>query len=339
MGASFGAVATPVLGAAFLIACMGLLQRHALKGKSSPVRFLAYSYAWLAVLFCAVYVARWGLTTPSHLLPGFWSAVFAGALVNYGIQYLGAKALTYQSGEVSLVSPLSAMTPGLITLLAVTLGEIPGPAGLAGVLLIAGGSWALLYKERPAHWWGYVVPLQRLLLAARYRSLSCEDKERAIVVWLVFGAACLGSIGLLCDGLYVRRGGDMQGLWLGTASVWALLGFGFWTQYLLRPASEAREEWRGEECKFHLSALGYASAIIAAAWLQMPVFAVTFVAYVGTLSRLRILFAVVLGYLIFKEEDIKRRLAVAAAVTVGVLLIAHEGLPEKLSHRIELLGF
>jgi len=339
MDAPFVLVALPVTGAAFLIACMGLLQRHALKGKSSPVLYLAYSYGWITLGFALIYVLCWGLTVPQSLQPGFWRAVLVGTLANYGIQYLHAKALTYTQGEVSLVVPLSAMTPGFITIAALTLGEVPGIMGIMGIALMSAGSWVLLFKSRPKRWWEYLTPLWRLSLIVQYSTLDAKDKERAVVVWLSLGSALLGTAGLLCDGLYTRRGGDLQGMWVAVTTLWALLGVGFYIQYLLNRTPAVVQEWSGERKKFLLTTTGYAALIIGATALQTPVFFDTFVAYVGTLGRLRILFGVVLAFLIFKEQDIKRRLVVALIVVAGAILIASEDLPVRLVHQMELFGF
>lgn len=336
-------LAVPIIFGVVVLSAIPVLQRWVLKGKNSPLSFLAASYAATSMLFGAVYAWRWGLVMP-ELEAGFWSAVFVGTAANYGIQFFHAKAATYEQGEVSLTAPLAAMTPGLITLMAVLLGELPGWRGILGILLMAAGSWVLLTKQEPAHWWGYLVPLQRLEMVLRFRSLSPEDKERAIVVWLALGAASLATVGLLCDGLYTRRGNGLQGMTLALIVLWAILAAGYFVQHAL--LRNTKSEWEGQWAIFACAAFLYAGLIVWGTWYTTPYFAETFVAYVGTLKRLGILINIVMvwalwrmGVALFGEEDLKKRFIVAVIIVTGALLIFSEDLPTRLSSRIELLGF
>jgi drug/metabolite transporter (DMT)-like permease len=78
---------------------------------------------------------------------------------------------------------------------------------------------------------------------------------------------------------------------------------------------------------------------VATQWLIKPLYFEAYVAYVSTLYRLQILFTVVLGYLIFKEQDIKKRLVAATIIIVGAMLIASDDLPARITSHLELFGF
>jgi len=335
----FSTLVLPIVAGSLTIAFISIFQRWGLKGKASPMRFLAWSWSITTLLLGALYLARWGWSYPANLLPKFWAPVFVGAAVNYAGQYIHAKVATYQEGEVSFSAPLSAMTPGLITTLAVTLGEFPGPSGTVGILFMIAGSWVLLFKGDAQHWWEYLGPLYRLRLVVNYQKLTAQDKQRAIIVWLLLGSAMLGTVGLLCDGLSTRRGGDMQGMWLGIVVLFGLLATGYAIQYFLQPDALKKKSGSFRDWTFLVAVLGYAIAYTLTQWLIKPLYFETYVAYVGTLYRLHILFAVVLGYFIFHEQDIKKRFGSSSLIIIGVLLISFEDLPARLTHHIELFGF
>lgn len=348
MGAALTLVLLPVLGSALLVAAMNPVQRVALVGKSSPTLYLSACYAAATAGFVGLYLLWWGLSAPQQLQNGFWRAAIAAGAINIGIQYLHAKALSYKQGEVSLVTLLSALTPGLVTLLALTLGEVPGWVGVAGIGCIVIGSWVLLSKEEPAHWWQwwvYLRPLQVLSLFLEYGSLDERDRERAKVVALGLGSAALSTFGLLAVGLYVRRAGDFQGMWVGITLNWAIVGAAFILLNLRRPLA-LLAEWHRQWGVFGLAAVGYAALLVGANYLEVPVFGETFVAYVGTLNRTRILFGVLLvwalaklGSTLFREQHLKRRFVAAIVMLLGATLITSEGLPERLTDRFEIFGF
>lgn len=342
---SFYAVLLPMVGASVLAAGITIVQRVALQGKKkSFLLFLAGSQALLVALFIGIYLMRWGLTIPPHLKTGFWSAVCLGIFTNYGIQYCNGKAKTYDEGEVSLVGPISAMTPGLITLLAITLGEFPGPRGWAGVICMMFGSWILLSPKTCTRWWEYLMPFRHIGLALRYHALGQKERDRAIVVWLMMGSAVLGTFGLLASGLYTRRGGDTQGWWLAAIVLWSVLSAGYFIQYLSQNAlvkKEAKAEWASGSGwkKFWLCALVYASLIVGLTAIEYALYPIAYVAYVGTLRRLSILFVVLAGALIFHDQDIKKRSVAAVIIVAGALLIGSEDLPERLTDKLEFFGF
>ena len=55
--------------------------------------------------------------------------------------------------------------------------------------------------------------------------------------------------------------------------------------------------------------------------LQMRIIQLTLVSYVIAIKRLSIVFGVLFGYLIFKEKNIKERLAGASIMVAGAVLI------------------
>ena len=60
---------------------------------------------------------------------------------------------------------------------------------------------------------------------------------------------------------------------------------------------------------------------------------------VGTLKRLQILVSVVLGFLIFKEQQFKQRFLAAILVIAGAVLISMDDLPARITTHIAGWGF
>lgn len=331
------------------IAALNVVKRYALKDKQiSPLQFLVTGFGAATVLFGVVYISLYGFDFPD-VLPGFWTAVLCGSLANVVIQFLNAKAASVDAGEVSLTAPLQAMTPGLITLLAITLGEFPGKLGIAGVGCMAAGSYVLLAKEKKdasgrVVGYHYFTPFARLKALFRPHGLSPAEHGQAIVVSMALGSAAMGTIGLLFDGLYTRRGVDLQGLTLAVMTLTGILTVTYLGIYAIWPDTTLEQRARGifaarGERVIVFCILLFAVAWIAHIFLIQPTFQKAFVAYVGTLKRFSILISVVAGYLIFQEGDVKRRLWAAVLVVIGAVLISMDGLPARVSDRFETIGF
>jgi hypothetical protein len=141
------------------------------------------------------------------------------------------------------------MTPGLITVLATALGEFPSWIGCLGVASMAIGSYVLLWPKPKAgeklKWWEYFGPFQKFSWWLKFNKLTSEERGKTIVVTLAFASACGGTIGLLFDGLFTRRGVDLQGLVLGSMILTAVLTTMYFMQYLIRPDSNAEQKKNG----------------------------------------------------------------------------------------------
>ncbi len=327
----------PVFFGTLAMSSISLSQRWGLKERPSPLPFLICGFVLVSGTLGLIYLARWGVSMPAHLLPGFWTAVFVGTAANYAIQFLGAKASTIKEGDASFVAPLSAMTPGLVTVVSFALGEMPGTAGLIGIVLIAAGTWVLLFPKEPQHWWQYLGPIYRLSLIFHYHSLPPEEKGRARVVWMMFGAACFATVGMICDGLYVRRGSDTQGMVLALTVLTSLLAVGYIVQYCCtgKPADQAPAVDR----RLLLALLVWVAGWVIHLFLIQPAYTESYIAYVGSLKRLSVLLTIVLGWALFKEGDIKKRLFAGSLMVAGLLCIGSEDLPTHLTAKIEGFGF
>lgn len=334
-------VGLPVFLGSLCISISGILKRYILKDKgASALQFSIMGFGAIT-LFCGiVYVYRWGFVLPSTLLPGFWTAVLGGTCANFVIQFLNVKCATMDKGEVSLTAPLQAMTPGLITILALLLGEFPGKAGVFGIFLMICGSYVLLWEKTPEHWYDYFGPIRRLRLLLRLKHLSPDERGKTVVVSMALGSAFMGTIGLLFDGLFSRRAGSFQGIMLAIISLVGLLTIGYLIWYLVWPDATSLQRENGFyyliRSRSFTKPIVFPFILFVVVWslhwmLIQPAFNHAFVAYVGTLKRFHILITVLLGYFFFKEAEFKKRMWAAALIILGAFFISMDGLPARLS--------
>lgn len=329
----------PVVLGTVAMAMNNVVKRKVMKdGAISPLQCLILYYAAAMSVFGTVYVFLWGFTLP-EMLPGVWTAVACGAAANTLIQFFNVKAASIDKGEVSLTAPLQAMTPGLITGLALLLGEYPSRIGVAGIILMATGSYVLLWEKTPQHWYEYFGPVKRLVFLSKLGRLSREERNKTIVVTLALGSACIGTIGLLFDGLYTRRSLTMQGIILVSMGLVAFLCLAYVVWYLIRPDARPTQKFYGHLRHATLIPI----LVMGILWVLhvvaiQPTYNQTLIAYIGTLKRFSILMSVVLGFLFFKEEDFKKRLWAAILIVAGAMLIATDDLPTRLATKIEWLG-
>lgn len=332
-------VVAPIVVGAIAASLMQVVKRKVMKeGAISPLQSLILTFGSATACFGIVYVLLWGFTLP-RVLPGMWTAMACSAAVNVFIQYFNMKAASIDKGEVSLTAPLQAMTPGLITFLAITLGEFPSRIGVAGILCMAAGSYVLLYAKAPKRWYEYLGPIGRLTLLFKLGRLDKSERSKTIVVTLALLSACFGTVGLLFDGLYTRRSVTIQGLTIAAMGLMGILLVVYAVWYLVVPDAKPTQPF-SEHLRLSvlLPFLLMGALFVVYILATNPTYHRSLVAYVGTLKRLQILLTVVLGYLFFKEADFKRRLGAAALIVIGAILISMDGLPIRVATRMEGFG-
>ncbi len=238
-----------------------------------------------ALLLLPLLLLREGLLRPE---PSFWWALAVSGGINAVAAVMIVRAV-YVS-DLSLVSPLKALTPVFMLLTGpLILRELPGPIGAAGVLAVGCGGW-LLARTGP----GLLEPFRALArdrgvrlmtgVAALFAVSATVDKVGVLASSpLTWAVALKATVALLVLPLAIRRGG---------------LGGG-------RPLT--------------LLAGGAASAASVAA--QMTALPLTFAAYVIAAKRSSILFAVLFGAIFFGERATLRRLAGAAIMLTGLVLL------------------
>lgn len=217
-----------------------------------------------------------------------WPWILASGLIHTGYQTF--LAFAYEHGDLSRVYPLARGTAPLLTLglstfwLAETISatETAGVVVLgAGILLLAGGVWT-----------------------------SGESRR---MLPFAFGAACATAGYTMTDGIGARIAGNPV-VYLGWAMVVASLIFAA-TMLALRGPScvpRARRVWL-------LGGLGSiasysAYAVVVWAMTKAPI------ALVAALRETSILFAVLIGWVVFREPMTRNKALSAVIIVAGVLL-------------------
>ncbi len=277
-----------VLGSALIHATWNLLAKRARGG----VAFLWLLTAGTAVIYAPVaglyaYLAR----------PALTAAHAGAALVSSAIHvgYFLCLQRGYRVGDLSLVYPLARGSgPAIATVLAVAvLGERPSAAALAGAALVV-LSVAVLTGWRPGGSGGG--------RAAVLYGLGTGVFIGAYTVWDGWAVRSLGAPPVL----YVYLG-EVGRLVLLAPFVLARLG-----------AGEPARTWR----QSRLEAVGVAALSPLAYLLVLTAMSFTPVSLIAPAREVSILVGAALGALLLREGFAGRRLAGAAGMVAGVVLLA-----------------
>jgi len=269
-------------------AASALIKRAARDGGAVAVTFWEFVFA----LPLAAGALLWTGSPPID--PGFWTALAAGVALN--IVALTLRNLGLKLSPLSVSIPLLSFTPVfLIVTEAAVLGDRPGPRGIAGILLIVAGAYALNLSEVRG---GVLEPVRTVL-----RDRGCQ---------LMLVVAALWSVTSVIDKVAVTR----------SSPVFYLAAFhaGFVAGYLpvlawRRAAGAALRPrlWRA----YALIAVIHFGSILA----QMIAIQMTLVSYVIAIKRSGMLLSVLIGVVFFGERGLRERLAGAMLMSIGVALV------------------
>ena len=236
------------------------------------------------------------LFDPFSLSPTFWINIFFAALLDMaGTVYL---VMSLSKTDLSVFGPLNAYKVVVSMILAmIFIGEIPNLQGFFGVAVIVAGSYFLF----PA----------KTTQQSRIKTLL-KDKG----VQYRFLSILLFSIGTLPLKTAVVNGGA-----LATTVFWCLLGLPLaaMTQwfFIKDKLQENMTKAQGNIQSFiYLGCL-----IFLMQYMTMLVFSQLFVAYSLALFQLSMVLQVFLGYRIFNEQYIWRRLSACLVMVAGSLLV------------------
>ncbi len=115
-------------------------------------------YVNLASLIVTLPIIFWHHDFPLNE-PAYLSAILIGGVVSG----LGGWALNVaiKRGEVSVVGPVMTLTPGFVILIEwLVTGDLPGPLGALGLLLLVSGGYVLSIEGQEMRWY---APLMRLV--------------------------------------------------------------------------------------------------------------------------------------------------------------------------------
>ena len=280
-----------VLGRLLFSALSNVFQKKLTQQAIHPFFIVLVSYLVLA----AISLPLLPLIDISHLDVNFWGNIFlAAALDMAGTLFL---VMSLSKTDLSVFGPLNAYKVVISMLLAmIFLNEIPSTQGFIGVAIIVAGSY-LLFPPK-AH--------QGRLLAL-FADKGVQFRFLSIVLF---------SIGTLPLKNAVMAGGP-----LATTLFWCLFGLPLaalvqWT--VLRQPTPTDVSIARSQLKSFIS-LGI--LIFLMQYMTMLVFAQLYVAYSLALFQLSMVLQVFLGYRLFQEKHIARRLGACAVMIAGSLLV------------------
>jgi drug/metabolite transporter (DMT)-like permease len=230
------------------------------------------------------------------LAPGFWPAVITALPLEMLAAFLYVRAL--KVSPLGLTLPFLAFTPVFLLVIPwLLLGERIAPAGGAGILCIAAGSYTLNLKELQQ---GFLAP---------FHAIRREPGSRMMIVvaFIYSFTSTLGKKAISCSSPLFFA-----------ALYFLLLVSAFAPIALWRGGRELARYKRRETLRAaFLPGISYAVSIAS----HMLAISLTNVAYMISVKRLSLLFGVIYGHLLFKEPEIRERLLGTVLMLAGVALI------------------
>lgn len=255
-----------------------------------PLLINFLTYFLLAILTIPIIAkTHWGA-----LPVAFWIFAFLDGLTGALGNGLLIKAL--QKGDLSVLGPVNAYKSVVAIITGIfILGEIPGIWGIFGILMIILGSYFVLDTTEEKFSW-------RLF------------KNRAIQYRI--GAMFLTAI----EAVFIKKIIELTSAELSFAS-WCWTGAFF--SLMLLPAYKIR--LRHELPRLSNLALGkYALLVLSIGTMQITTvyaFKHMQVGYALSLFQLSIIASVLLGYRVFREEDIMKKLLGSVIMIIGSVII------------------
>jgi drug/metabolite transporter (DMT)-like permease len=255
--------------------------------KVEPDRFLAIALINAATGVMGVTLV---LLAPPMRLEAWW---YLGPSLIVQQIYVLILVQTYRMGDLSLVYPLARGTapPTVVVLSLLLLGDALPWTKLAGVAAVSVG----------------------ILSLAWHRSLLRHGRWRPVA--LALGNGVLIGVYTLLDGRGVRAGGSPLGY-----GGWLFVGYGL--PWLLILPLARRAKLRHWERQWTWLALAGGGLCCVAYLLVVWALSLQAAAPVSALRETGVIFAALLGTLLLKEPFGLRRIAAAALVAAGVVLIS-----------------
>ncbi len=221
-------------------------------------------------------------------------AVLASGVVNVAAAVLYYRA--FELTDLSLALPMISFTPVfLIGTSTIVLQETPGIYGVVGIFLVVAGTYIL---HMTAHHRGFGAPFRAML------------RDKGVLYMLV--VAFLFSISGNYDKLVVINSDPV----FGQALKWLFVGSAFLGISLVRG-----DDW-SIVGRNHIPRFLAAGSVLAIGNILINVaFTLQIVPYVISLKRTSILFTVILGGTLLREERTIQRALGAAIMVAGAVLI------------------
>lgn len=277
------------LGTGFLNALTTAFSKKAVE--SVDPYFIPLVQTLLALPVFAVAILATGFTAPTAL---FWPALIGSGIINVLAAILTMKAL--KIGDLSLTIPYLAFTPLFLVLTSrLILNESISTGGFIGILMITAGSLALQWTKG-----GTLKDPLRNFANNRASQLAL------LVAFLYSISTNLDKIGILHSDAIVYP-----------AMIYAFQALVFLPIVIWRKKPTKTD--LKKNLKFLLP-IGPISTVMLL--LYSAAISSAMVAYVIALKRTVVLWSVLIGCFAFNEKNFVQKIAGAAAMVCGVLLIA-----------------
>lgn len=270
---------------------LGNVFQKQLAAKGQPpllVNFLTYLLLSIGCAFLAVQV-HW-----QSLPKAFWLYSILGGIIGaLGNGFL-VKAL--QKGELSILGPINSYKSIVGMIVGIfLLGEIPGLWGIIGVMLIVYGSYFVLDTATETFSWAL---LQRTEIQLRLWAMVLSAIEAVFVKKVILASSVTTAFLSWC--------------WFGALFSFVLLLFS-----RQRPKAENQKTVSLDYRKylFLVVCVGTMQVTTNYAFEHMPV------GYALSLFQLSTIVSVLLGYRVFNEQDIRKKLIGSAIMIAGSVII------------------
>lgn len=224
-----------------------------------------------------------------------WPFLLASVLIHY--VYYGALFWAYEHGDLSQVYPIARGSAPLLVAVGAWLlaGETLSSAEWLGVLVVSAGIVSLAWRR------------------GGWQSAAWRDGElKALGFALLTGLTIAGYS--VADGMGVRRAGSELGyiLWLLAAETPPLIGWALWRR---------RGRWRSAFTPYLKR--GFAGGLLTGIAYGIVIWCMSLgpMAHVVALRETSVLIAAAIGTLLLKEPFGRHRIAAAAVVAAGAVLL------------------
>ncbi len=255
-----------------------------------------YVVCWATALFSFLFLLPTLFFVPMpYIREGFLLSLFIGAVLNLLARLVFLKAI--KGADLSLVAPLLSFSPAFLMLTSPLLShETPTLYGMVGLALMLTGSCVLAIRKGEA---GYRASIRTLLMQRWVRM--------GLMVAVIWGMA-----GLV----------DKAGIHDSSPLFWAVCMQGFMA--VLAMPFVVRRTWaRGKRIRpviRPMVPIGFSNAIVIGCYVLA--LSISQVSVVFTLYQTNIIISVLLGWLLFREKDIKDRLKGASVMLAGAVFIS-----------------
>lgn len=224
----------------------------------------------------------------------FQVAVFSAIPLEIAAIILYMQAI--KISPLSLTIPFLALTPVFLIITSfILLGELPDSSGIAGILFIAVGAYLLNIEKFREGIWG---PLKHIM----------REKGSVLMILVAFIYSITSNLGKVAI---------LHSSPLFFAICYTFLLALFLTPFVLFRKRKERASLKARPALLVMIGLTYALMLIC----HFHAISLIEVAYMISIKRTSMVFSVIYGWLIFKEENISQRFLGSAVMAAGVALI------------------